>query len=137
MLPMTWTPFLDTAASGIVLLTGAYLVALGVLGVVRPAMAAGFFGGFAQTPLRHGVEILVRVIIGAALLHSARTMQFSAAFSAGGWILVITSTMLACVPWQVHRRFARAAVPLAMRYLPWLAAGSVLGGAFILWAWTA
>jgi hypothetical protein len=127
---------LDAAASAIVVLTGIYLVALGALCAAQPGAAARFLGAFASTPLLHGVEIAIRIIIGAALVRHAVAMQVPAAFRAAGWILVITSALLALVPWRLHARFAQAAVPRATRHLPLLAAGSLLGGAFVIWAWS-
>lgn len=129
--------YIDHVASALVLLTGAYLVALAALCTVRPAAAASFLGGFARTPVVHGIEVAARILIGAALLHSAPRMHFSTAFKAAGWVLVVTSVLLALVPWRLHARFASAAVPRAVRYLPLIAAGSSIGGALVIWAWSA
>lgn len=129
--------FVDAAASSVVLGAGLYLVALGFVCAVRPAAAARFLGGFARSPMLHAVEIVIRIVIGAAFVRAAPATHASAAFAAAGWMLVITSALLALVPWRLHERFATAAVPRAVRYLPLVAAASVAGGAFVIWAWSA
>jgi hypothetical protein len=123
-------------AALIVMLAGLYLVALAAMAYVAPARATRFLGGFAQSPGRHYVELLLRLLAGSAfVLHAPRT-RFSAAFTLFGWLLVITTLALLFLPWTWHQRFARHAVASAVRLLPLLAVAALALGLAILAAMT-
>lgn len=51
-----------------------------------------------------------------------------------GWILIATTTVMALIPWDVHRRFAEASVPKALRFLPMIGVASLSVGSLLLWA---
>jgi hypothetical protein len=42
--------------------------------------------------------------------------------------------VMALVPWRVHDRFAKAAVPKALRYLPLIGVASLALGGLLLWS---
>ena len=56
------------------------------------------------------------------------------ALTAFGWLLIGTTAVMAVVPWRVHRRFAEAAVPKALRFLPLIGVTSVVLGGLLLWS---
>lgn len=105
-------------APAVVLFTGIALCALGMLAVVRPAVARAFLGGFASSPQLHALEQGIRIAVGAALVIHAPHMAYSTAFTGFGWLLIGTSLGLLCVPWRWHRRFAEVTVPPVLRFLP-------------------
>ncbi len=105
-------------APALVLFTGIALCALGILAMVRPALARAFLGGFASSPQTHVLEQAIRIAVGAALVIHAPNMAYSTAFTGFGWLLIGTSVGLLCVPWRWHRRFAQATVPPVLRLLP-------------------
>jgi len=118
----------------LVLLTGLYLVGLAVVATLAPAKAARFLFGFASSARAHYLELVIRIIVGGAILLYAPRMLFSHLFSAFGWVLVITTACLLAIPWQWHHRFAQRAVPHAVRNLPLVSAASFVFGVFILTA---
>lgn len=105
-------------APALVLFTGIALCALGLLSVVRPAVARAFLGGFASSPRLHLLEQGIRIAVGAALVIHAPHLAYSKAFTGFGWLLIGTSLGLLCVPWRWHRRYAQATVPKVLRVLP-------------------
>lgn len=117
-----------------VLGAGIYLIGLGVAAVVSPGRTKRFLGGFASSAPVHFAELGVRLLVGAGLVHSAARMQFSSSFLAFGWVVIGTSVALLAVPWRLHHRFATWSVPMATKRLPLFAFGSVVGGAFLLYA---
>lgn len=119
-------------ASGFVLLTGLYLVGLGVLSLAAPAQAGRFLLGFANSATGHYLELLVRLLVGGAFLLHSPQMAFSAVFAAFGWVLLITTAVLILVPWQWHQRFAERSVPQALRHLKLVALASLLLGGSVL-----
>mgnify|MGYP003407782027 FL=1 len=125
---------IDMLATAVVFLTGLYLVVLGVAAFVAPNVAARFLLGHAGSAAAHYAELLVRLIVGGALLLTADSMQFPAVFSAIGWVLLITAAGLLLVPWQWHRRFAQRFVPQAVRHLKLLGAASLVFGGSVLCA---
>lgn len=115
-------------ALAVVVGTSLYLLALGGGAILRPRIAKQFLGGFARTPRAHFLELTLRLLAGAALVRSAPAMAFTAGIALFGWILIITSLVLALVPWHFHQRFAAWAVPLATQRMRLIGAGSLVGG---------
>lgn len=116
----------------VVCAAGAYLVALGFVALSSPGKASRYLLGFASTRTLHLAELLARVVVGAAFVTVAPRMPLPQAFEALGWILLGTSTLLLCMPWQWHRRFADRTVPSANRHLTSIGLSSLLGGGLIL-----
>ena len=121
-------------AKAIVFLGALFFLALGAAALVRPAIARAFLLGFANTAVKHYAELLARVLVGGSLLVVARESAYPTAFSAFGWLLIGTTAVMALVPWRVHDRFARSAVPKSLRFLPLIGISSLLIGAALLWA---
>jgi hypothetical protein len=122
----------DLLAAAAVLLTGAYLVGLGIVALISPSKARMFLGGFAGSAFAHYLELCIRLVAGAAFLRRAPQMLFPGFFFVFGWILVITTVALFAVPWRLHRRFAEWGVPRATRYLKLIAFSSIAGGILVL-----
>lgn len=120
--------------AGIVALAGVYLVCLAAVAFVAPQCVVRFFAGFASTASVHYLELGVRTLVGIALLAYASHMALASAFRVFGWILSVSSVLLAVVPWRWHQRFAQTTVPYATRYPRSLAAGSFILGFVILGA---
>lgn len=118
----------------LVLLTGCYFVALAAVSLLVPARAARFLHGFATTPGRHYLELVLRACAGAAFVLHAPAMRFAEAFTLFGWILVGTTAGLLVVPWSWHQRFASRAVPMALRHLRLVAIASLALGGVVLGA---
>ena len=123
---------LGTAALVIVIGTGAFLVALGASALFRPSLASAFLLSFASTPTKHYFELVVRFIIGCALVVHASSTVAPLAFMVFGTVLIATTTVMAFLPWHRHRAFASRSVPQALRYLPLVGIASVAGGVAIL-----
>jgi hypothetical protein len=120
-------------AKAIVAVVAIYFLALGAIALVRPANARGFLLGFADSAIKHYAELIARLLVGGALLLVARDSAHSAALSAFGWVLIGTTALMAIVPWRLHDRFARSAVPSALRFLPLIGITSLFAGALLLW----
>jgi hypothetical protein len=58
-----------------------------------------------------------RLIVGAALIVAAPRMLFSQAFAWFGIALVVSSTVLLCLPWTWHRAFGERVLPGFVRFL--------------------
>jgi hypothetical protein len=123
---------MDRTASAVVLLAALYFVALGAVALISPTNARRFLLGFAGTRARHCTEMVARMAVGVSLLVVAPHTELSRAFSLFGWVLVISTAVLTFVPWRVHRRFAQASVPGALRYLPLIGLVSLALGVGLL-----
>lgn len=97
---------LSSLAALVVALAGFYFLALGVLAFTAPARVSGFLMGFASSASTHYLELVVRVIVGAACILTAQVVPLSVVFACFGRVLVGTTAVLFLVPWKVHRRFA-------------------------------
>jgi hypothetical protein len=125
---------IEASALVVVVLAGVYLLALGTASLVAPARAGRFLLGFASSRPVHFAELAVRSVIGAALIIHAPRMLLPAAFNVFGWLLLVTTACLLLVPWQWHHRFARQAVPRAIRHITLIGLASLVFGGVILGA---
>jgi hypothetical protein len=124
----------EALATALVLLAGAFLACLGVACLVVPAQARRFLLGFASSLALHYLELAIRLVVGGALLVVAPSMAFPRVFNAAGAVVVITTLVLALVPWRWHRRFAQRTVPAALRFLPLLGLASLGLAAFVFYS---
>lgn len=111
---------------------GLYLVGLGFVALVSPNRAKRFLAAFASSARAHVAELMVRMVVGAALVLSAPLVRFPGIFLVFGWALIGTTIALAAVPWRLHQKFATRSVPIATRYMPLVAVGALAAGAFLL-----
>ena len=123
---------IETLALIVVLLAGCYLLALGAVALHKPEHASQFLLGFAASAYLHYLELLLRIMVGLAFVLRAPIMMFGAVYLLFGWVLIGTSAMLFCVPWQQHYRFAQWAVPHALRRLKLVAFSSIALGALTI-----
>jgi hypothetical protein len=121
-------------AGAVVVSAALYLVAFGVLALLMPSTISGYLQQFASSLRLHLLELLARLVVGAAFVGYAAHMQLGSAFRILGWILVFTTLGLALLPWRWHQRFAQASVPAALRFLPVMAVVSIAAGALVVWA---
>lgn len=125
---------IDILSIALVASAGLFLAALGGVALVAPPLASRFLLGFASSPGKHYAELGVRLLLGCAFLVAAPRTMWPVALSLFGWVLLATTAVLLLVPWRWHHRFARWAVPEALRFLPLVGAASLVLGALILWA---
>lgn len=117
-----------------VALAGLYLLVLAGVVMFAPARAQRFLAGHASSAFAHYLEIALRLLLGGSLVLSSPRMRFLVPSWTLGWILIGTSAVLVAVPWRLHQRFARWAVPLATRYMALLAVGALAGGLLLLFS---
>jgi uncharacterized protein YjeT (DUF2065 family) len=125
---------IDTLSLALVATTGIFLAVLGVVSLFSPSHAKRFLLGFAGSPSKHYAELAVRILMGSAFLMASPLTPWPVALSVFGWVLLGTTGVLLLVPWHWHHRFARRAVPEALRFLPLVGAASLVLGALVLWA---
>lgn len=123
---------LESLALIIVVLAGLYFCALAAAALVRPARASRFLLGFASSPRVHYAELAIRLLVGWSLVIHAPHMAHAGAFSVFGWILLATTAFLLAIPWRWHHRFAREAVPRAVRHIGLIGLASLALGGSIL-----
>ena len=121
-------------AKSIVVLAACFFLLFGMLAFVLPARIHGFLLGFAGSALKHYAELLVRLLVGASLLLLAPDSAHASVLSVFGWLLIITTALMALIPWRVHHRFTQSAVPKALQFLPLMGLVSLAIGACLLWA---
>ncbi|SNT28313.1 hypothetical protein SAMN05421640_3165 [Ekhidna lutea] len=98
-------------------LFGLYLILLLVITGVKKDAATRYFSTFASTAKAHYLEQIIRIAIGASLVVFSSKMLGSWYYNFLGWILICTSTLLMTIPWKVHHRFGKWAIPLVIKYV--------------------
>ena len=122
------------AAKTILVVVAIFFLLLGLIALIRPSIAGRFLLGFAGSALKHYVELGVRFVVGGAMLVVAPHSMYSLALTVFGWLLIVTTAVMAIVPWRIHRRFAEASVPKALRFLPMIGVSSLVLGGLLLWS---
>jgi len=123
---------LEVAALAVVVLTGIYFIALGAAALLMPARASRFLLGFAGSAFTHYAELILRLLVGTALVLHAPRMLFPGAFNLFGWVLLATTAGLLLVPWRWHHRFAQQTVPRATRHITLIGLCSLVLGGLVL-----
>lgn len=121
-------------AKTIVILTGLYFICLSLAALAAPALAARFLHGFAGTVLAHYLELGIRLAVGGAFVVGAPDMLGAGAMAAFGWVILISTIVLLCIPWRWHRGFAQRSVPYAVQFLKFFGIISMALGGIILFA---
>ena len=121
-------------AGAVVLLMAMYLLVFGALALAASPRASRYLLGFASSKRLHFLELAVRLLVGGAFVLFAQRMLFARVFQGFGWIVVITTLVLAILPWHWHQRFARTSVPSALRFLRPIGLVSMTAGALVMWS---
>ena len=116
----------------LVTVAGMYFVVLGALAFAARARAERFLMGFAQTARTHLLELVIRLVVGWAFVNVAVAPPLANIYRVFGWVLIVTSLILALLPWRLHQRFAAKAVPQALGFMPLIGASSLIMGFVIL-----
>ena len=120
--------------AAIVVVTFAFvLIAFAVVVFAKPAIAERLLKPFARSARAHYVEQGFRLLVGAALVVLSPTMWQPTMFRLVGWVIVVSSTALMCVPWQWHHRFGERIRPAFTKYLWLYAVGAFAFGALLLY----
>lgn len=125
---------LEAVAFAIVVLASLYLLVLGIASLFAPRSASRFLLGFATSRTLHLTEMLLRILVGTALVLSSPRMYSPSAFELFGWVLIVTSAVLLLLPWHWHHGFAKRAVPLFTRYIALIGVVSLVLGFVMLGA---
>lgn len=119
--------------SFIILIAALFLIGFALIAFIKPAMAKRFLRQFAASAKAHYSEQLVRIVFGLSLILYSPQMLYSEVFFYFGWLLVVTSMGLLCIPWWWHKKFADKVIPWVTRLLPVYAIGCLLLGGFIIY----
>ncbi|NWG71139.1 MAG: hypothetical protein HXY23_05955 [Parvularculaceae bacterium] len=112
--------------------SAAYLVALGALALMRPAIVRRFFDGFVRTPAVNLLEASLRAVAGLAFMGAAPETRLPDPFFWFGAVLAATSIPMAFL-YRFHKRQAAWAAPFAKRVLPLIGVLSVAMGGLVAW----
>ncbi len=123
---------LQQLAFGFLLLASGYFCVLGLIALLKPALALQFLQAFATTAAKHRLELCVRMLLGAAFLLQAERQLWPQLFQLAGWLLLGSSTVMLLLPWQWHQRFARHTVPAIAPWLGCIGLVSLLLGSALL-----
>jgi hypothetical protein len=125
---------MNTVGAVIVVFAGIWLISLSAVAIVKPESLKEFFLKFASSAFTHFLEMVLRLIAGAAFVLCAPQMKYSLIFTVFGCLLIVTSVVLLFVPWKLHRDFAHRSLPMMNKWMTLFGAVSFFGGALILYS---
>lgn len=105
------------AAAAIVVAFALALLGFSVAAFAKPPAARRVLESFAGSARAHLMEQALRILAGSALITLSREMAWPPVFRLLGWVLIVTSAALLCVPWRWHQWFARLVIPPVIRHL--------------------
>ena len=120
-------------AAIVVVAFGLVLIAFTGVVFAKPEIVERFLMRFASSARTHYVEQVFRLLVGAALVVLSPAMWQPKMFWLVGWVIVVSSTALMCVPWQWHHRFGERIRPAFFQYLWLYAVGAFAFGALLLY----
>jgi hypothetical protein len=113
----------------------AYLLILGALVFIRPAVVNRFFEGFASSGRINFLEAALRLINGLAFVAVSPETKLPVVFFWFGAVLAITAIPMMFL-YRFHKRQAVWAIPFAKRILPLMGVVAIAIGVLIAWALT-
>lgn len=113
----------------------AYLLILGALIFIRPAIVHRFFGGLASSWRVNFLEAVLRLVAGLAFVAVSRETKFPVAVFWCGAVLAVTAVPLMFLH-QLHRAQAAWVLPLTRRFLPVMGIVAIALGGLIAWVMT-
>ena len=113
----------------------AYLLILGALVFIRPAVVNRFFEGFASSGRINFLEAALRLINGLAFVAVSPETKLPVVFFWFGAVLAITAIPMMFL-YRFHKRQAVWAIPFAKRILPLMGVVAIALGVLIAWALT-
>lgn len=115
----------------IVRLCAVYLLALGILSLVRPDWARRFLGGFASSPTANVLEAGLRLLAGIGFMGASPDMEFASVAFWFGAMLAVSAIAMAFL-YRVHRWYAAWAVGFSRRWVSALGWLSVILGLILI-----
>ncbi len=112
--------------------SAAYLLALGALAFVRPAIINRFLEGFAASWRINFLEAALRLIVGLALMAVSPETKLPLVFFWFGVVLAVTAIPMMFL-YRLHKRQAVWVLPLTRRILPLMGIVAIALGVLIVW----
>lgn len=114
---------------------GIFIIGCGFLMLFAPKQANDYLRKFGSTNFINYAELLIRMLIGIALILASDVSKNLYIFNIFGWFLLITALILCCVPRQIHHNFSlKAAETLNPVYFQLISPFSFLFGAIIIYS---
>ena len=98
---------MQAAAIAIVLAFAAWLAGVGIFALFRPVLARTAIGKFASSHRINLIEQAARIAAGAGLVVRAPFSLTPEIFAIFGWIMIVSSVLLAVLPLRWHAAFAQ------------------------------
>jgi uncharacterized membrane protein YfcA len=122
-------------AKFIVIAFGIFIIFCGFLMLFAPKKANEYLRKFGSTNFINYAELIIRAIIGVAIILASDASKFPEIFRIFGWFLVITALILCCIPRRIHHKFSlQAAETLKPFYFQLISPFSFLFGAAIVYS---
>jgi uncharacterized membrane protein YfcA len=114
---------------------GFFIIFCGFLMLFAPQKANDYLRKFGSTNFINYAELIIRAIIGVAIILASDISKFPNIFRIFGWFMVITAIILCCVPRRIHHKFSlQAAETLKPFYFQLISPFSFLFGGVIVYS---
>lgn len=78
-----------------IILFGALTLLVGIVIIIDPEFVFGFFRNYMDKPVVHILAVVIRLILGAFLIHQSTISRFPLIIEILGWISIIAAVVLA------------------------------------------
>lgn len=126
---------IEIIAKSTVIGFGIFIIGCGLLMLFAPKKANDYLRKFGSTNFINYAELLIRMLIGIALILVSDISKSPFIVDIFGWFMLITALILCCVPRQIHHNFSlKAADTLKPLYFQIISPFSFLFGAIVIYA---
>lgn len=117
-----------------IVIFGALIALMGLVVMLRPGVVLTYADRHAGKPVLHTLAVVIRLILGAALLLYADQSSFPITLKVIGWVSIAAACMLLVIGRDGLRRLIHRAVRFAMPYGRLAGTAALLFGVFIVYA---
>jgi hypothetical protein len=118
----------------VILVFGVLLVLIGIAVLVKPNAVFGYMGRHSKTLHIHILAVVVRLILGAALISYAAESRYPIVLEILGWISVAAAIMLAAIGRSRFMRLMDWALKLTDSFGPYAGILVIVFGGFLVYA---
>jgi len=112
---------------------GVLILAVSVIGMIAPAWLLGLVRKVASHPGGFAFAVIVRILLGAALLTAAQISGFPLVFTTLGWIAIAAAIgLLLMGPGRMHRLVGWVGRFQPMTLRIWLGFSALFGGFLVV-----
>lgn len=118
----------------VIILLGSLITVMGLLMAVRPSHVLAYLQDHADRKELHASAIVVRLVLGIALVSYAEKSKFPVTLHVIGWILIVAAIILLLIGRERMKRLIHWATTFARPFASLAGIAAILLGGFLVYS---